>query len=648
MLAFGGQTALNCGLKLEELGILERHGVRVLGTPVSGIRATEDRQLFAERLARDRRAHRAQHRLRLARRTRSRAAREIGLPVMLRAGFALGGKGSAIVETEAELGARAAPRLRWRRGAGAGRGVVCAAGRRSNTRSCATRADNCHHRLQHGELRSDGDPHGRVHRRGAVADARRRRVSAAAYRRRCAVRASSASSASATSSSRSTRTPILPRDRGQRAAVALERAREQGNRLSAGLRRGQARAGLPLPEIPNGDHEASPPRSSSRRSTTSSARSRAGISPSSGGSTAAGQRDEERRRGDGDRPHLPRGAPEGAAHARHRRARARSAGFRVSAICRSELEERHAAADFRGRAAPCSDGISVDEMHELTRIDPWFLNEMRAIIEVHAQLAARDARPASEPLLRWRRRWAISDRLIDELTRAAQGHGARASRTRHGIRPSLRANRHHGRRISRRRPTISTRPITRRVGRRAHPASQECWCWARARTASARAWSSTGAASARRRLPRQLGYETIMLNYNPETVSTDYDVCDRLVFDEISFESVLELCEREQPDGVVVSMGGQIANNLAMRLQRGGHPDPRARPRATSIVPRIARNSARCSTAWTSSSRTGSTSRISPMLKPMVGTRRRLPGARSAELRAERRGHERRARAAAS
>ena len=68
----------------------------------------------------------------------------------------------------------------------------------------------------------------------------------------------------------------------------------------------------------------------------------------------------------------------------------------------------------------------------------------------------------------------------------------------------------------------------------------------------------------------ELGYETIMLNYNPETVSTDYDMCDKLIFDEISFETVLDIYEREQPDGVVVSMGGQVPNNLAMRLHQAG------------------------------------------------------------------------------
>jgi carbamoyl-phosphate synthase large subunit len=60
----------------------------------------------------------------------------------------------------------------------------------------------------------------------------------------------------------------------------------------------------------------------------------------------------------------------------------------------------------------------------------------------------------------------------------------------------------------------------------------------------------------------ELGYETIMLNYNPETVSTDYDMCDTLIFDEISFETVMDIVERERPFGVVVSMGGQVPNNL--------------------------------------------------------------------------------------
>src|SRR6188508_289620 len=104
LLSFGGQTALNCGLELFDSGVLDRHGVRVLGTPVQAIRDTEDRELFVKRLdeigvatARSR-ACRSMDDARAA-------ARAIGFPVMLRGAYALGGKGSAIAETEADLDA---------------------------------------------------------------------------------------------------------------------------------------------------------------------------------------------------------------------------------------------------------------------------------------------------------------------------------------------------------------------------------------------------------------------------------------------------------------------------------------------------------------------------------------------------------------
>ena len=71
---------------------------------------------------------------------------------------------------------------------------------------------------------------------------------------------------------------------------------------------------------------------------------------------------------------------------------------------------------------------------------------------------------------------------------------------------------------------------------------------------------------------RKLGYKSIMINYNPETVSTDYDMCDRLYFDELSLERVLDVIDLEQPKGVIVSVGGQIPNNLAMKLHRQGVP----------------------------------------------------------------------------
>ena len=71
---------------------------------------------------------------------------------------------------------------------------------------------------------------------------------------------------------------------------------------------------------------------------------------------------------------------------------------------------------------------------------------------------------------------------------------------------------------------------------------------------------------------RKLGYQSVMINYNPETVSTDYDMCDRLYFDELSFERVLDVLDLEAPKGVIISMGGQIPNNLAMKLDRQNVP----------------------------------------------------------------------------
>lgn len=69
---------------------------------------------------------------------------------------------------------------------------------------------------------------------------------------------------------------------------------------------------------------------------------------------------------------------------------------------------------------------------------------------------------------------------------------------------------------------------------------------------------------------RKCGWQGVMINYNPETVSTDYDMCDRLYFDELTFERVMDICEAENPHGVIVSVGGQIPNNLALRLDKAG------------------------------------------------------------------------------
>lgn len=101
-----------------------------------------------------------------------------------------------------------------------------------------------------------------------------------------------------------------------------------------------------------------------------------------------------------------------------------------------------------------------------------------------------------------------------------------------------------------------------------------------------------------------MGYKSIMINYNPETVSTDYDMCDRLYFDELSFERVLDVIDLEQPGGVIVSVGGQIPNNLAMKLHRQSVPvlgtSPLSIDRAETVI-----NSRPCLTSWVLTNRHG-------------------------------------------
>jgi carbamoyl-phosphate synthase large subunit len=213
------------------------------------------------------------------------------------------------------------------------------------------------------------------------------------------------------------------------------------------------------------------------------------------------------------------------------------------------------------------DGISVDEVHSFTGIDRWFLYGIELIVRMHDRL--RNTKwPLPEKLLREAKALGFSDQTIEKLLNLPTGT-VREARKLHAIEPYIAQidtlaaefpaetnylyTTYHASQSdvtpSWRKKIMVLGSGTYRIG-----ASVEFdWCCV----------SAVQAASA-------LGYETIMVNYNPETVSTDYDVCDRLIFDEVSLETVLDLYEKERPDGVVVSMGGQIPNNLAMRLHHAG------------------------------------------------------------------------------
>ncbi len=209
-------------------------------------------------------------------------------------------------------------------------------------------------------------------------------------------------------------------------------------------------------------------------------------------------------------------------------------------------------------------GMTVDAIHDLTKIDRWFLHAIAEIVAAHEALSRRPPHPASEATLRDAKKLGFSDRMIGKLTGAPHG-SIRELRKRLGILPQL----------SQIDTTAAEFPAeTNYLYSTVHATESDVapswrkkvlvlgsgvyrigssvefdWCCVNAIKTAA-----------------ELGYETLMLNYNPETVSTDYDICDKLIFDEVSIESVLDLYDREKPEGVIVSMGGQVPNNLAKRL----------------------------------------------------------------------------------
>src|SRR5262249_48675353 len=212
-------------------------------------------------------------------------------------------------------------------------------------------------------------------------------------------------------------------------------------------------------------------------------------------------------------------------------------------------------------------GMTVEHIHELTRIDPWFLHSIEPIVRMHRELKQKSP-PFDETTLREAKELGFADRKIRELTQASRG-SIRAERKRLGIVPHLAQidtlaaewpaetnylySSYHARATD---SAPSWRKKVMVLGSGAYRIGSSVefdWCCVNAVRAA-----------------RELGYETLMVNYNPETVSTDYDECDKLICDEVSFEAVLEIYEREQPHGVVVSMGGQLPNNLAIRLHRAG------------------------------------------------------------------------------
>lgn len=229
-------------------------------------------------------------------------------------------------------------------------------------------------------------------------------------------------------------------------------------------------------------------------------------------------------------------------------------------------------------------GMSVEEVHELTSIDPWFLNNIRQIVEMEEMLKAKGLRKdetlsLSKDILSVSKEYGFSDRRIAELT-GKKEQEIRELRNAYGIKPVYKLVDTCAAEFEAYTPYLYStyeKPyfihsaLSPKIESEANPTNRKKivilgsgpnrigqgiefdYCCVHAVFAL-----------------KELGYETIMVNCNPETVSTDYDTADRLYFEPLTIEDVLNIIEIEKPEGVIVQFGGQTPLKLAVPLERSG------------------------------------------------------------------------------
>src|SRR5467141_297077 len=214
-------------------------------------------------------------------------------------------------------------------------------------------------------------------------------------------------------------------------------------------------------------------------------------------------------------------------------------------------------------------GFTLEEVHQLTHIDPWFLAQIKEIVDLEMDLDDKRLADLDAQTLRMLKRKGFSDRRLAYLFNASEGE-VRTARHRFGIRPVYKRVDTCAAEIATRTaymystyedecealPTQRKKVIVLGGGpNRIGQGIEFDYCCVHAALAL-----------------REDGFETIMVNCNPETVSTDYDTSDRLYFEPLTLEDVLEIVDKEKPFGVIVQFGGQTPLNLARDLEANGVP----------------------------------------------------------------------------
>jgi len=213
-------------------------------------------------------------------------------------------------------------------------------------------------------------------------------------------------------------------------------------------------------------------------------------------------------------------------------------------------------------------GYSVEQIWKYTRVDPWFLYKLKNIVDIEQQLRKYTLRSLPLPLLQEAKEKGFSDQQIADCIKST-AIIVRRKRIKAGIVPYVKQI-----------DTLAAEyPAQTNYLYVTYNASSDDLDFKEKKQVIVLGggayrigssvefdWCCVNAVSTL----RIMHYPTIMINCNPETVSTDYDSCDKLYFEELSFERVLDICDKEQPYGIIVSMGGQIPNTLSLPLSRAG------------------------------------------------------------------------------
>ena len=573
LLAFGGQTALNCGVALHQSGVLEKYNVEVLGTPVEAIMNTEDRDLFARKLDEISVKTIQSHAVETTEDAR-RAAQELGYPVIIRAAYALGGLGSGFCDNEAELDELCSkafafsPQILvekslkgWKEveyevvrdcydncitvcnmenfdplGIHTGESIVVAPSQ--------TLTNNEYHKLREIAIRI-------VRHIGIVGECNVQYALDPESEDYRVIEVNARLSRSSALASKATGYPLAFVAAKLGLGYGLFELKNSVTRTTPAFF--EPALDYVVCKIPRWDlgkfHGVSRELGSSMKSV--------------GEVMAIGRTFEEamqkglRMIGQGMHGFVGNNTKEIPADELDKALKAPT-DTRVFAISQA----LHA-------------GYTIEQIHTLTKIDCWFLDKLQSIVRTSQRLgevAAIDKLPY-ELLLRAKRQ-GFSDFQIARFVLADKGVKA-------GDKEALA--------VRSQRKQLGIVPVVKQIDTLAaeYPAETNYLYLTYSGTHSDINYEGDGRSvvvlgSGAYRIGssvefdwcgvnalqtiREQGYRSVMINYNPETVSTDYDITDRLYFDELTFERVLDILDLETPRGVILSTGGQIPNNLALKL----------------------------------------------------------------------------------